>query len=93
MTNYRIFRLDSVSSGSTTLKGINSVDESVIPTGSTGLPLDKVWGVIKDHSTSTATITLAGGGTLAASHMIAGQIYPCHPSAILVSSGSFSLLS
>ena len=93
MTNYRIFRLDSVSSGSATIKGINSVDESVIPTGSTGLPLDKVWGVIKDHDYGTATITLAGGGSLSGTHMVTGYVYPCHPIAIKVSSGSFSLLS
>jgi len=92
MTNYRIFRLDTVNSGSV-LRGINSVDASVVPTGSTGQKLDKVWGVMKDHPTSTATITLAGGGYLLGSHMIGGEIYPCYPTAITVSSGSFSLLS
>jgi len=92
MTNYRIFRLDTVNSGST-LRGINSVDPSVIPTGSTGQRLDKVWGVIKDHSTALGGITLAGGGALSGSHMNAGEIYPCYPVAITVTSGSFSLLS
>lgn len=93
MTNYRIFRIDTVNSGSTAINGINSVDASVVPTGSTGQKLDRVWGIMKDHATSTATITLAGGGTLAGSHMIAGEVYPCYPAAILVSSGSFMLLS
>ena len=78
MVNYRAFKVDVVS-------------------GSVGLgpksAYDRAWGVMKDHSTSTATITLAGGGTLAGSHMIAGEIYPCYPAAILVSSGSFMLLS
>ena len=92
MVNYRIFRIDTVNSGST-VRNINSVDDSVIPNGSTGQPLDKVWGVMKDHSTSTATITLAGGGTLLGGHMIAGEIYPCYPIAINVTSGSFALLS
>ena len=93
MVNYRIFRIDTVNSGSTAITGINSLTAASVPTGSTGQKLDKVWGVMKDHATSTATITLAGGGTLAGSHMIAGEIYPCYPSAILVSSGSFMLLS
>ena len=92
MVNYRIFRIDTVNSGSS-IGNINALTATSVPTGSTGQKLDKVWGVIKDHSTALGGITLAGGGTLAASHMIAGQIYPCHPSAILVSSGSFSLLS
>lgn len=92
MTNYRIFRLDTVNSGSV-VRGINSVDASVVPTGSTGQKLDKVWGVIKDHSTSLGGITLAGGGALSGSHMTAGEIYPCYPTSIIVTSGSFSLLS
>jgi hypothetical protein len=92
MTNYRIFRLDTVNSGSV-LRGINSVDASVVPTGSTGQKLDKVWGVIKDHSTALGAFTLAGGGAMSGSHMIAGEIYPCYPTSIQVSSGSFSLLS
>jgi hypothetical protein len=92
MVNYRIFRIDNVNSGST-VGNINSVDASVVPTGSTGQKLDKVWGVMKDHSTSTATIRMAGGGSLLGGHMIAGEIYPCHPISITVTSGSFQLLS
>lgn len=92
MTNYRIFRIDTVSSGST-IRGINSLDTSVIPTGSTGQRLDKVWGVIKDDATALGAFTLAGGGAMSGSHMIAGQVYPCYPTSIQVSSGSFSLLS
>jgi hypothetical protein len=52
-----------------------------------------VWGVIKDNSTALGGITLAGGGILSGSNMIAGQIYPCYLNAINVTSGSFSLLS
>jgi hypothetical protein len=92
MVNYRIFRIDNVNSGST-LRNINSVDASVVPTGSTGQKLDKVWGIMKDHSTATATITLAGGGTLLGGHMNEGVIYPIYPAAITVTSGSFQLLS
>lgn len=92
MTNYRIFRIDTVSSGSV-ISNINSVTAAIVPTGSTGQKLDKVWGVIKDDVTALGAFTLAGGGAMSGSHMIAGQIYPCYPTSIQVSSGSFSLLS
>lgn len=92
MTNYRIFRIDTVNSGSS-VGNINSLTPGISPTGSTGQRLDKVWGVMKDHSAGLASITLAGGGALNGSHMIAGEIYPCYPTSITVSSGSFSLLS
>ena len=92
MVNYRIFRIDTVNSGSS-VGNINALTAASVPTGSTGQKLDKVWGVMKDHSTSTATITLAGGGSLLGGHMIAGEIYPCYPTAITVTSGSFALLS
>ena len=92
MVNYRIFRIDTVNSGSS-IGNINALTATSVPTGSTGQKLDKVWGVIKDHSTALGGITLAGGGALSGSHMIVGQIYPCHPASIIVTSGSFSLLS
>lgn len=89
MSFQRIYRLDNVNSGSI-LGGINSNNA---PTGSTGKKLDKVWGVIKDHSWTLGGIDLEGGGGLTGSHMIAGEIYPCYPTAISVVTGSFSLLS
>jgi len=92
MTNYRIYRVDSVTSGST-LNNINSGTPSLVPTGSTGQKLDRVWGVIKDHDWALGGITMAGGGGLSGSHMTAGTIYPCYPVSITVSTGSFSLLS
>jgi hypothetical protein len=91
MTNYRISQYDVISSGSATYT-INNVVGTPI-TGSSGNTLDRVWGVMKEHDNSTATITLSGGGSLAGSHMITGQIYPCYPISIKVSSGSFGLLS
>jgi hypothetical protein len=48
---------------------------------------------MKEHDNSTATIALVGGGALIGGHMITGQIYPCYPVSIKVTSGSFSLLS
>ena len=92
MTNYRIYRADTVNSGST-LVNINSATTSLVPTGSTGQKLDRVWGVIKDHSWALGGIDLQGGGGLTGSHMIAGEIYPCYPIGISVVTGSFSLLS
>jgi hypothetical protein len=92
MVNYRIFRIDTVRSGSV-IGNINALTATSVPTGSTGQKLDKVWGVIKDDATALGAFTLAGGGAMSGSHMIAGQIYPCYPTSIQVSSGSFSLLS
>ena len=92
MVNYRIFRIDTVNSGSS-IGNINAFTATSVPTGSTGQKLDKVWGIIKDNSTALGGITLAGGGILSGSNMITGQIYPCYPNAINVTSGSFSLLS
>ena len=91
MTNYRISQLDSFSSGSAVYL-VNQPSGTPI-TGSSGNTLNRVWGVMKEHDNSTATITLAGGGSLSGTHMITGQIYPCYPVSIKVSSGSFALLS
>ena len=53
----------------------------------------KAWGVKKDHDGTLGGIVMAGGGTLPGSHMITGQIYPCYPTLISCSTGSFSILS
>ncbi len=53
----------------------------------------KAWGVKKDHDGTLGGIVMEGGGTLAGSHMITGQIYPCYPIRISCSTGSFSILS
>lgn len=54
---------------------------------------EKAWGVKKDHDGTLGGIVMRGGGTLPASHMITGQIYPCYPISVSCSSGSISVLS
>jgi hypothetical protein len=51
------------------------------------------WGVKKDHDGTLGSITMEGGGSLVASHMTTGQIYPCYPKLVSCSSGSISVLS
>jgi hypothetical protein len=52
-----------------------------------------VWGVKKDHDGTLGGIVMKGGGTLVATHMITGQIYPCYPIQLSCSTGSISVLS
>jgi hypothetical protein len=54
---------------------------------------ERAWGVTKDHDGTLGGIVMEGGGTLVGSHMITGQIYPCYPTLISCSTGSFTILS
>jgi hypothetical protein len=84
MTNYRIARVDNfVSSSQWQSLGNNT-------TGS----LSKAWGVMVPYgSTTTGNVSLNGGADLYLNQLIPGQIYPCYPTAIRVSSGTGSVLS
>jgi hypothetical protein len=42
---------------------------------------------------TSGSVALEGGGELQLQNLIAGQIYPCYPTAIRVSAGSGSILS
>ena len=76
MTNYRIFKIETYPSASTT----SSVSS-------------KAWGVMKDHDGTLGGIVMEGGGTLVGSHMTTGEIYPCYPTRISCTTGSFSVFS
>jgi hypothetical protein len=54
---------------------------------------ENAWGVMADHDGTLGGVVLRGGGTLVASHMIPGQIYPCYPIRVSCSTGSISILS
>jgi hypothetical protein len=84
MTNYRIARVDNfVSSSQWQPLGNNT-------TGS----LSKAWGVMVPYgATTTGNVSLNGGADLYLNQLIPGQIYPCYPTAIRVSSGTGSVLS
>ena len=62
-------------------------------TGSTGQPLDKVWGVMKGEYNVSGSLTLQGGGTLNLASLDNHQIFPCYPQSMTISAGSLYLLS
>ena len=85
MTNYRIAKIDYFTSSSVWTK---------IGNQSTSSLYTKVWGVMTLNGVTTSgSVTLEGGGELQLQNLIAGQIYPCYPTAIRVSAGSGSILS
>ena len=62
-------------------------------TGSTGLPLDKVWGIMKGEASCSGSLTLQGGGSLNLASLDNHQIFPCYPKSLTVSAGTVILLS
>jgi hypothetical protein len=62
-------------------------------TGSTGLPLDKVWGIMKGEAHCSGSLTLQGGGSLSLASLDNHQIFPCYPKSLTVSAGTVILLS
>jgi len=62
-------------------------------TGSTGLPLDKVWAIMKGEANCSGSLTLEGGGNLSLASLDNHQIFPCYPKSLTVSAGTIILLS
>ena len=62
-------------------------------TGSTGLPLDKVWAIMKGEFPVSGSLTLQGGGSINLGSLDNHQIFPCYPSAISCSAGTILILS
>jgi hypothetical protein len=110
-TNYRAYRIDSISSGSATILmnqagtggtavGYNSNGREVTigpiqynSTGSTGLPLDNVWAIMKGEFPCSGSLTLEGGGSINLGSIDQHQIFPCYPKSLVVSAGTILLLS
>lgn len=85
MTNYKIYKVSTFTSGSTITK-IGRHDT----TGN----YDKAWGVMTSVGVATSgSLYVEGGGALSLQSLIPGQIYPCHPVGIQLSAGSASVLS
>ncbi len=85
MTNYRISKIDSFTSGSTFTK-LGNWDT----TGN----YSRAWGVMTPVGiTTSGSVTIEGGGDLLLEQLIPGQIYPCYPASIRVSAGTGSVLS
>jgi hypothetical protein len=106
-TNFRAYRIDQISSGSLTIV-MNQTGAPVIgysgsttvttypqqnSTGSTGLPLDRVWGIMKGETNCSGSLTLEGGGSINLASLDNHQIFPCYPTALVVSAGTVILLS
>ena len=62
-------------------------------TGSTGLPLDKVWAIMKGEGGVSGSVLLEGGGSLNFTSLNNHQIFPCYPKSLTVSAGTIILLS
>jgi hypothetical protein len=107
MANYRAYRVDFISSGSATIV-MNQTGETIVgysgsimvktpppqnSTGSTGLPLDNVWGIMKGEANCSGSLTLEGGGNLSLASLDNHQIFPCYPKSLTVSAGTIILLS
>jgi hypothetical protein len=85
MTNYRISKINYFTSSSVWTK-IGRQDTTNV--------YDKAWGIMTHVGMATSgSVTLEGGGELYLQHLIAGQIYPCYPTAIRLSAGTGSVLS
>jgi hypothetical protein len=85
MTNYRIFKVSTFTSSSVITK-IGRHDT----TGN----YDRAWGIMTSVGFSTSgSVSVEGGGSLALQTLIPGQIYPCHPVGIQLSAGTASVLS
>jgi hypothetical protein len=83
-----------------TAVGYNSVGDEVNigpiqynSTGSTGLPLDKVWGIMKGEANVSGSLRVQGGGIINLSSLDNHQIFPCYPHSLTVSAGSIYVLS
>ena len=85
MTNYRIAKINYFTSSSAWTK---------VGRHDTTSTYDKAWGIMTLNGVVTSgSVALEGGGELQLQNLIAGQIYPCYPTAIRVSAGSGSILS
>ena len=106
-TNFRAYRIDFISSGSATIQ-MNQSGTTIVgysgstmvttsppqnSTGSTGLPLDNVWGIMKGEANCSGSLTLEGGGNLSLASLDNHQIFPCYPKLLTVSAGTVILLS
>jgi hypothetical protein len=79
MTNYRAYKIDVASSGSTAL--------------GEGSNYPKVWGIMKGEFNVSGSVTLQGGGNLNLASLDNHQIFPCYPKLLTITAGSLYILS
>ncbi len=78
-TNYRAYKVDLASSGSTRLG-----ESSLYP---------KAWAIMKGEGNVSGSLTLEGGGNINLTSLDNHQIFPCYPKLLTITAGSLYILS
>lgn len=79
MVNYRVYKIDIATSGSTALG-----DKSQYP---------RAWGIMKSEINVSGSLTLEGGGDINLASLDNHQIFPCYPRFLTITTGSLYILS
>jgi hypothetical protein len=79
MINYRTYKVDIASSGSTAL--------------GEGSTYPRVWGIMKGEFNVSGSLTLEGGGVINLVSLDNHQIFPCYPKLLTITTGSLYMLS
>lgn len=79
MVNYRAYKIDVASSGSTAMG-----DKSAYP---------RAWGIMKGEFNVSGSLVLEGGGTINLASLDNHQIFPCYPRSLTITTGSLYILS
>lgn len=79
MVNYRAYKIDLATSGSTALG-----DKS---------EYSRAWGIMKGEINVSGSLVLEGGGTINLASLDNHQIFPCYPRFLTITTGSVYILS
>jgi hypothetical protein len=79
MINYRTYKVDLATSGSTAL--------------GEGSTYPRVWGIMKGEGNVSGSLTLEGGGNINLASLDNHQIFPCYPKLLTITTGSLYMLS
>jgi hypothetical protein len=79
MSNYRVYKIDVASSGSTAL--------------GEGSTYPKAWGIMKGEFNVSGSLTLQGGGNINLASIDNHQIFHCYPKLLTITAGSLYILS
>jgi hypothetical protein len=78
-TNYRAYKIDVATSGSTGL--------------GEGSSYPRAWGIMKGEFNVSGSLTLEGGGVINLASLDNHQIFPCYPKLLTITAGSLYILS
>jgi hypothetical protein len=79
MADYRVYKIDVASSGSTAL--------------GQGSTYSTAWGIMKGEGNVSGSLTLEGGGNINLASLDNHQIFPCYPKTLTITQGSLYILS